>query len=317
MKTQSTLNNFFAKATILVIALATSLSVSANTGILTLDELKKEKVFYSLEEALKTPESVVKLSLYDNALLILPSVIKEFSNLQVLDISNNYITKLPAEIGTLNKLQYLNIESNDLQTLPAEIAKLTSLKVLNVSKNQLTEVPAGIANLTNLEVLNLSYNNITEFPAVNGMTELAVLNLQNNNITKVDDAIGNLAELNTLNLKYNDIHSFPAEIANLKNLVSFEFDLHKISIREMRKMGEALITTNTEVGKRALQTASFTENGELADYEIYVEHTNNENNTYTSSFNYNHITQRDMTGTGSVTWTLNGNNVVVVSYTLN
>ena len=290
----------------------------ANNNLMTVEELKSAKVFYSLEEALKTPESVIKLSLYDNALLILPSVVKEFKNLQVLDISNNYITSLPAEIGQLSSLQYLNIEGNDITALPAEIGQLSNLKVLNARKNILTSVPSTIAQLNSLEVLNLSFNNITAVPAEIGkLANLSELNLQNNKIEKLPSAIGMLSSLKSLNVKYNSISSYPEEMAQLSGLASFEFDLHNLSIREIKKVGNALITTNTEAGRRALQTASFVESGDFSNFEIHVDNTAVQNGTYTSAFHYNHITKRDVRGTGTLTWTVEGGNVVVISYSMN
>ena len=112
-------------------------------------DLQNIKTFGSMEEALKTPEEVIKLQL--SGLSQIPAEITQFTNLQSLHVENNHINELPAEIGQLKNLQELNLSGNYLQSLPAEIGELTILKQLDLSLNPLKDLPAEIGNLKQLE----------------------------------------------------------------------------------------------------------------------------------------------------------------------
>ena len=128
---------------------------------LTLDTLK---AFTNLEQALKTPEKVIKLVLKRNKFKTFPTEIFQFTNLQYLDLSKNNIKEIPAEIGTLKNLQYFNISKTGLEKFPSQIGELTNLYYLNGSQNELTELPVEIGKLKNLRNLDLWDNNIDVFP---------------------------------------------------------------------------------------------------------------------------------------------------------
>lgn len=128
---------------------------------LTLDTLK---AFSNLEQALKTPEKVIKLVLKRNKYKTFPTEIFQFKNLQYLDLNKNNIKEIPAEIGTLKYLQYFSISKNGLERFPNQIGELTNLYYLNGSQNELTELPPEIGKLVNLRNLDLWDNNIDEFP---------------------------------------------------------------------------------------------------------------------------------------------------------
>lgn len=128
---------------------------------LTLDTLK---AFTSLEEALKTPDKVIKLVLRRNKYKTFPTEIFQFKNLQYLDLHKNNIKEIPAQIGTLKDLQYFSISKNGLEQLPPQIGDLTNLYYLNGSQNELSELPPEIGKLVNLRNLDLWDNNIDVLP---------------------------------------------------------------------------------------------------------------------------------------------------------
>src|SRR4051812_5836167 len=111
---------FKIKAQVLLLVLC-CFSGLAHAQLLDSLSLDTTTAFTSLEEALKQPENVIKLSLRRKKLKVFPPEIFKFPNLQYLDLSKNDIEELPSEIGNLKNLQTLIMSKNELTTVPAEI----------------------------------------------------------------------------------------------------------------------------------------------------------------------------------------------------
>ena len=120
--------------------------------------------FTSIEEALKTPEDVLKLNLKKQKLKEIPPEVYQFPYLQVLNLSKNKIRYIPKEIGKLELLQDLNLGKNQIETLPAEIGELKHLRALRMGQNELIELPPEIGQLKELRFLDLWSNNLRELP---------------------------------------------------------------------------------------------------------------------------------------------------------
>lgn len=121
-------------------------------------------IYTNLDEALKMPEKVYRLSLKGKKLKFFPLEILKFTNLQELDLSRNKIDSLPNEIGTLANLQILDVSSNNLEYLPDSIGKLRNLQRISAGKNEIIAIPKQIGLLDNLKVLDIWSNQITIFP---------------------------------------------------------------------------------------------------------------------------------------------------------
>ncbi|PSR02518.1 MAG: hypothetical protein BRD50_07205 [Bacteroidetes bacterium SW_11_45_7] len=286
-----------------------------SSQLLSLDELKKKKVYYSIESALQNPDQVYKLSLYHNAMLALPSVIEKFDNLQVLDVSRNRLSELPEEIGELDNLQYLNVEDNQITELPKSIKNLDNLRVLNVRRNDITKLPKEIGQLQNLEELTLEYNALYSLPAeISNLKNLQTLNLKNNKLDELNEAVGSLTQLKELNIKYNEITALPGSIANLKQLDKFSINLHKFTIQEIQKYGKLLAGTDTELGRQYLQSLDALNEGEFANMEIHVRKTQkfDDKEVYCSILEYNRLNKEGKSGKGMVIWQKDSNEPAVV-----
>ncbi len=142
-----------------------SSSLAQSSRLLDSASLDTTFIYTNLEDALKTPEQVIRLSLKRQRLDSIPVTVFLFTNLQYLDLSKNRLNFIPEEIGTLSNLQYLNISKNQLIALPANIGSLKHLKQLNLSQNKLTLLPETIGKLTALQYLNLWYNDIGNLPS--------------------------------------------------------------------------------------------------------------------------------------------------------
>ena len=144
---------------------------------LTLDTMQG---FESLQEAMKNPEAVIKLTLRKQHLKSFPKEILQFKNLQYLDISKNSISELPDSIGLLTDLQYFACSKTGLKRLPKDIGRLVNLKYMNLNQNDLETIPTQIGNLEKLEILDLWSNNFEEYPSTfSSLKALRVLDLRN------------------------------------------------------------------------------------------------------------------------------------------
>ena len=79
--------------------------VFADAPFFDANELKKEKLFSSLEESMRSPEKVYRLNLSNTRLNEIPKEIEKFIHIQELSLSSNKIEFIPDEICKLKKLQ--------------------------------------------------------------------------------------------------------------------------------------------------------------------------------------------------------------------
>jgi len=166
--------------------LTTSLA-PAMAQLLDSAQLSKVKVHYSLEEALKDPDSVYILVLRRAKLTEFPKEIFKFKNLQELDLSKNKLQVIPGAIGTLLNLTDLNLSRNRLGTLPPGIGNLKNLKQLIIYQNEIASLPPEIGGLESLTYLDMWGNELEAMPVEIG-------NLKN------------LVELDMRVIEISDIH---------------------------------------------------------------------------------------------------------------
>ena len=101
-----------------------------------------------------------RLDLGGYTLQTLPEEIGRLTWLTHLSLRNNELTTLPSVICELVQLQQLSLADNRLTSLPEEIGALTSLTHLNLKNNQLSDLPAGLLHLDQLESLQLAGNRL-------------------------------------------------------------------------------------------------------------------------------------------------------------
>jgi len=128
------------------------------------EELKLVKTYFSLQDALLQPDSVIKLSLKGKKLKEIPPEVFTLNNLQVLILSKNQVKEIPADIAKLKSLQELDLSNNDLTNLPPQIGELLHLSILKLNKNEITSLPPETGNLINLEILEMWDNELDTVP---------------------------------------------------------------------------------------------------------------------------------------------------------
>lgn len=131
--------------------------------LLNTEQLERQKWYYSLQEAMREPEKVYKLSLRGEDLSFFPLEVTRFPNLQVLNLSANKIRVIPPAISELNNLQVLILANNKIKYLPDAMGEMENLEQLYLAGNKLVMVPAWEGGLSKLRRLDLTYNRLTQY----------------------------------------------------------------------------------------------------------------------------------------------------------
>jgi Leucine-rich repeat (LRR) protein len=169
------------KTPILLLLLLTGcFAATAQTDLLDSVALANYQEYTDLDEALKDPDNVIKLTLRKKKYKSFPRQLYRFKNLQYLDLSKNSIKELPDSIIMFKNLQYLIVSKTGLEALPNTIGKLKNLKYLNVNQNEIGRLPYSFGELENLEVADLWSNNLDYYPeTLKELKNLKIMDLRN------------------------------------------------------------------------------------------------------------------------------------------
>jgi Leucine-rich repeat (LRR) protein len=176
------------------------------------------------------------LSLFGQAIRLLPAEICQLTGLKKLDLTYAELSSLPPSLSQLSKLEHLILEYNQLSSLPS--VSLPRLKKLQLGDNRMTSGPDlnGFRNLLELRLENnylercdidssyslralvLTNNRLTEFPDPSALGGLFDLRLENNRISSLPETIGQLSSLRVLKLSNNRLTRLPESIGELTTL---------------------------------------------------------------------------------------------------
>lgn len=160
---------------------------------------------YDLKSALQRPDQVTELYLNGNDWVEIPTVIWDFTALEVLDLSNNRIEELSENIGRLIHLRVLNFSQNQLQTLPPSLNTLGELQKLNLSNNRLVKFPKVLAQLQGVKELFLAKNQLKSLDFSGAYPQLQVLNAVGNKIQSLRWEKCSFPQLDKLELAKNKL----------------------------------------------------------------------------------------------------------------
>ncbi|MBC7485352.1 MAG: leucine-rich repeat domain-containing protein [Cytophagaceae bacterium] len=206
------------------------------------DQNPYDSIFFSLEDALRSPLRVSELSLESKKLKIFPVEILTFKNLHTLNISYNHIETIPMNLfDKCRKLHTLQYAGNNLTELPTTIFH-PALKVLDVSENNLTVIPDAVSKCSQLEELDLHSNQLTGYPSssfvlktlkslilsgnpmstigtwVLSQPALKILFIDNTNIESLPEGICKMITLRFLTIEEDAIKELPDCFCELKKL---------------------------------------------------------------------------------------------------
>lgn len=164
------------------------------------------------EDALKSPDSVIKVDLcagnygFKGDTLALLEEISQYKNLKYLELCRLPIRTIPTQISNLKKLEYIHNIDGALTSIPASMGGLTGLKHLSLSSNRIVAIADSFANLQNLEELDLSFNPLSDFPLVilklYNLKRLSILGTQ---ISSLPDEIKDMPALEELDIRSSGI----------------------------------------------------------------------------------------------------------------
>ena len=174
------------------------------------DTKSVKKDYYNLEDALKNPKEVYRLTLDSTAIKIPTATWAKFSNLEFLSLKNDHLKNIPDGIGNLKNLKILDLSGNDFQTLPSSFGRLKNLReiYLNDEKNfQLEKSISMLNKLPNLKTLHLENDNLKQLPKnFFSLKALENLYLNDNHFESVPDRIKELKNLKYLDFHHNDLN---------------------------------------------------------------------------------------------------------------
>jgi Leucine-rich repeat (LRR) protein len=124
-----------------------------------------------------TDASGLHLSLWKQALGVVPDEVWDRKDLQTLVLADNDPADVSERIGELRDLRELDLGHNRLRRVPDSIGDIESLTdFLFLHDNELTELPLSLMRLDRLRYLNISENAFEVLPeAVTGMFGLIEL----------------------------------------------------------------------------------------------------------------------------------------------
>ncbi|XP_004614574.2 leucine-rich repeat-containing protein 2 [Sorex araneus] len=173
-----------------------------------------------LPESLKEQTHLKEWYINNTLVQSIPTYIKLFEAMRILDLPQNQLSHLPAEIGCLKNLRELNVSFNHLKNIPPELGDCENLEKLDCSGNlELTELPFELSNLKQVTFIDISANKFPSVPVcVLRMTNLQWLDISNNSLNDLPQDIDRLQELQTFLLYKNKLTYLPAALLNLKKL---------------------------------------------------------------------------------------------------
>jgi Leucine-rich repeat (LRR) protein len=159
------------QSSIMIHALCTSLRVlQCNSNI-----LLRQMPFTNKYDSNHKSLNITEMSLKGCVLPELPSFIRRFPFLEVIDLSFNMIELLQESgIRSMHVLLSLDLKGNLLRELPECISALSSLTKLDVSNNLLSTMPESISDMVTLITADARQNLLSQIPNCIGILHKTV-----------------------------------------------------------------------------------------------------------------------------------------------
>ena len=186
---------------------------------------------YDLDTVHRAPERVHALHLPRAGLTEWPSILRQCTNLRLLDLSGNQLSSWPPWLRELKQLSTLQLSNNQLPNLNFDWQQLPELEVLRLRNNRLRRLPDQLSILTRLTHLDVSKNPLTTCPeVVFELTALRTLNLEQTRLQEVPDTWAHLIGLETLHLGRNKLKTLPHSLSHLPTLQQLDLHRNQLSI---------------------------------------------------------------------------------------
>ena len=194
----------------LVIYLLFGFWFNSSNAQTTPDSTLIKKDFFTIEEALKSPTKVYRLTLGSSAMQISDTVWAKFTNLEYLSLKNDHLKRIPNGVGLLKNLKVLDLSGNDFKRIPQSFGNLSNLQELYLNDEKNFQLKKNISILSKLP-------------------HLTALHLENDKLVKLPNNIDKLSHLEALYLNNNNFKQVPTEIKGLKSLKYLDFHDNKVN----------------------------------------------------------------------------------------
>lgn len=180
------------------------------------NDLREERWFESVEDALDFGGDVYCLAIeynYDAALL---ARIAELSTIQELYFSDCDVSQLLPLLPGLRNLESLSLYECGLESVPESVRELPRLSYLDLDWNGIVEIPSWVNLLQSLRTFTIRGNEVRTLPQeFFELVDLQYLGMSDNCIEVLPDAIGDMQGLRSLYLFGNCLKTMPASIGKL------------------------------------------------------------------------------------------------------
>jgi hypothetical protein len=175
-------------ATIIAILFVISIPLhTQDSAVIPLKKLEKERLYFSIDEAMRNIDSAYRLCQGGQEIEELPEHLGDLTNMQYFNAAQNKLKQLPASFCQLRLLQEINLAGNYFTAMPVCIADMQFLQHLDFSANpdiNWNEAISLLSQCPNLKELDLSMNDIEKFPEEFEFPKLTLLILSDNNFSE-------------------------------------------------------------------------------------------------------------------------------------
>ena len=128
------------------------------------DEIVKDSIAYSMEEALRSPLDIKVLDLQKQKLKELDDRFDKLVNLHTLYLDKNKLENLPPSLSSCKKLRFISFSNNYFLNFPDVICRLEELRVIDFSNNEIPTLPECLKNLIHLNTILMVGNEVSKIP---------------------------------------------------------------------------------------------------------------------------------------------------------
>ncbi|RZK80854.1 MAG: protein kinase [Pedobacter sp.] len=168
-------------------------------------------------ELLELADTLEVLDLSGNSLSSLPKQFNKFQKLKTFFCSDNLFEVLPEVLGECAQLDILGFKSNQITTVPANSLN-SNLRWLILTNNAITEIPATIGYCLRMQKLMLAGNHLTQLPnELANCKQLGLLRISANLLSSLPDWLLEMPKLAWLAFSGNPFHKIP-EVPTLNQI---------------------------------------------------------------------------------------------------
>ncbi|KAL8993674.1 MAG: hypothetical protein Q9188_007270 [Gyalolechia gomerana] len=181
------------------------------------------------------------LNLQNNRLQSLPSTLRSFEDLTVLNLSRNRMNQSVSDlvdiVSNIRSLRELYLAENGLSGPLPPFAQCTNLEILDLHGNALTGLPEELSNCKMLRRVDISTNKLSQLPWLN-LPNLVMLNVSMNQINVADLTTNwttpKLSELDISACRIDMLPALRSRYPGLISIIAYDNHISVIDVESVR-----------------------------------------------------------------------------------